>query len=70
MKCASICAYMSKLSHSPSFPPLQYNDIVLDLGECAPLAGTTAVAPNGFGGDADEGCNLINTDARSCADVC
>ena len=50
VKCATMCAYMSVLSHSPSFPPLQYNDIVIHQEERAPLAGTTAVAPNGLEG--------------------
>ena len=38
-----------------SFPLLQYNDIVMNERERAQMAGTTAVAPNSFRGDADEG---------------
>ena len=39
----------------PSFPLLQYNDIVMNERERALRAGTMAVAPNSFRGDADEG---------------
>lgn len=39
----------------PSFLLLQYNDIVMTERERAAMAGTTAVAPSSFGGDADEG---------------
>ena len=59
VKCATMCAYMSVLSHSPSFPPLQYNDKCYSSGGACPTGWHHGCGPKWVGRDADEWCNLL-----------